>query len=96
MAPAPALEALGFDPGSDTDFTLGDLDLLVLAFFVRTTSTVVRRGLCRKSQIFTMVINVSKGGFEHQGEGHVLVHGPPDGQLEQHDSTSRPFTRREQ
>jgi hypothetical protein len=71
VAPVPALEVIGFDPGPNADFTLGDLDFLILAFLVRTTSTVVRRGLCRNGQIFVMIINVSNGGVEHRGQGHV-------------------------
>lgn len=51
VAPGPALIILGLDPGAEADFALGDLDLVVFAFFVRTTSTVVRGNLCRKSQI---------------------------------------------
>lgn len=71
MAPGPALEVLGFDPGPDTNFTLGDLDLLILAFLVRTTSTVIRRGLCMNGQILVMIIKVTNGGIEHRGQGQV-------------------------
>jgi hypothetical protein len=49
VAPVPALKVIGLDPGADTDLTLGDLDLLVLAFFVLTTSTVVRGCLYKEN-----------------------------------------------
>lgn len=52
MAPAPALEVIGLNPGAETDLTLGDLDLLVLAFFVLATSPVARGHLYRENQLF--------------------------------------------
>jgi hypothetical protein len=54
VAPVPALELFGLDPGAEPDLTLGDLDLLVQAFFVFATSTVVWRYLCRRNQLSEM------------------------------------------
>jgi hypothetical protein len=51
VAPVPALELLGLDPGAEPDLTLGDLDLLVLAFFVFATSTVAWRYFYRRNQL---------------------------------------------
>lgn len=57
MAPRPALKVVGLDPGSEANFALSDLDLLIVAFFVLTTSTVVRGGLCKASQTMKMAVN---------------------------------------
>lgn len=56
MAPVPALELIGLDPGAETDLTLGDLDFLVLAFFVFATRTVAWRYLCKENELFEITI----------------------------------------
>lgn len=43
VAPHPGLELLTVDPGAEAEFTLLDLDLVVLAFFIGATSAVAGR-----------------------------------------------------
>lgn len=46
MAPGPALESLGVDPGADTKFMLLDLDLVMLAFSIAALSAAAGGAFC--------------------------------------------------
>ena len=55
MSPEKCLDALGVNPGAETELAFGDLDLLVFAFFVLTASSAGRGLLCFKVRIMLYV-----------------------------------------
>lgn len=71
MAPGPVLDSLGINPAADAQLTLGDFDLVVLAFFGLAARTIVGGNLYIFSQLLNISILRSCAGWHHKMESSV-------------------------